>query len=475
MNDIIIWEVETGLNVCSLPNSMEWQCEISSDGQKAALTDKNNKSIQIKDIKSGEILYECKDINSGVSALAFSLDDLNLGIANGGKRVEVWNLLINEIFELGQHDGTVISMAFSPDGKYLLSGGSDNIVKLWSIENRSLIETYRGHSDKITSVAFSPDGNMVISGSSDSTIKIWDIQPPRKINKFFYLTDDNVQSVVFSPDANYLMSTKKDSVEFLNILTRQVELRYDYPSVWEAKFNKMGNYFAASSYDNTLKIWDLINNKLICRIDRGSSQAGLLALSPSGEQVLCCNANRDNIVYEVKTGKILFELDFQKLGFNCAIYTPDGNAIITSDWDGVIHIWNAKNGNKIDEYYGHTDAISDMILSSDGHTLVSASNDRTVRMWDLATGSEKNISPLMGHGGRVNCVAFNDDGTRLITGSSDRTIKILEADSGLELLTLTDHNAPVIAVKFTPDGQTLLSADSDGSVITWVTEAVNEY
>lgn len=89
-----------------------------------------------------------------------------------------------EIFVQLGHSGNVSSVAFSPDGKYILSGSDDKTLKLWDIETGKEIRTFAGHANSITSVAFSPDGRYALSGSWDNTLKLWDIVTGNEIRTF---------------------------------------------------------------------------------------------------------------------------------------------------------------------------------------------------------------------------------------------------------------------------------------------------
>ena len=84
----------------------------------------------------------------------------------------------------GHTDG-VCSVAFSPDGSHVVSGSSDNIIKLWDAETSNIHHAVAGHSKTVKSVVFSPDGSCIASGSSDNTIKIWDIETANNLHTFF--------------------------------------------------------------------------------------------------------------------------------------------------------------------------------------------------------------------------------------------------------------------------------------------------
>ena len=114
---------------------------------------------------------------------------------------------------------------------------------------------------------------------------------------------------------------------------------------------------------------------------------------------------------------------------------------------------------------GHADAVWSVAFSPDGQRLASGSLDRTVKIWDSATGKE--LFTLKGHAGWVTSVAFSPDGQRLASASSDQTVKLWDSATGKELLALKGHAGPVSSVAFSPNGQRLASASNDQTVKIW--------
>ncbi|KIJ53000.1 hypothetical protein M422DRAFT_155751, partial [Sphaerobolus stellatus SS14] len=116
-----------------------------------------------------------------------------------------------ELLVFRDHTGSVQSVAFSPDGKYIVSGSSDHTIRLWSVETgKAVREPYQGHTDSVQSVAFSPDGKYIVSGSDDRTIQLWSVETGKAIGEPYQGHTDSVQSVAFSPDGKYIVSGSND-------------------------------------------------------------------------------------------------------------------------------------------------------------------------------------------------------------------------------------------------------------------------
>ena len=146
-------------------------------------------------------------------------------------------------------------------------------------------------------------------------------------------------------------------------------------------------------------------------------------------------------------------------------FSPDGKRLASGSHDKTIKLWNLATGNQISTLKGHTLWVNSVSFSPDGKTLASASDDNTIKLWNLATGKE--ISTLTGHTSWVNSVSFSPDGKTLASGSYDNTIKVWNLATGEHITTLTGHTSSVNSVSFSPDGKTLASGSHDNTIKVW--------
>ncbi|RAH54575.1 WD domain protein [Aspergillus piperis CBS 112811] len=150
-----------------------------------------------------------------------------------------------------------------------------------------------------------------------------------------------------------------------------------------------------------------------------------------------------------------------------AAFSPDGRTLASGSHDKTIKLWDTATGVEQRTLTGHSDWVHSVAFSPDGRTLASGSSDYTIKLWDTAMGVEQ--CTLTGHSNRIRSVAFSLDGRTLASGSDDETLKLWNTATGVEQRTLTGHSGKVWSVAFSPDGRTLASGSSDYTIKLWDT------
>ena len=147
----------------------------------------------------------------------------------------------------------------------------------------------------------------------------------------------------------------------------------------------------------------------------------------------------------------------------CA-WSPDGATVLSASYDATLKLWDAATGAELRTLAGHSREVTACAWSPDGSTILSASGDNTLKLWNAATGAE--LRTLAGHAGMVKACAWSPDGATVLSASGD-ALKLWDAATGAELRTLAGHASWVHACTWSPDGATILSASADRTLKLW--------
>ena len=402
--------------------------------------------------------------------------------------VKLWDVETHEnIATLEGHTNTVYSVSFSPDGTTIASGSFDDTVKLWDVATRTNIATLEGHTSLVFSVAFSPDGTTLASGSYDNTVKLWDVATRTNIATLKGHTDW-VRSVSFSPDGTTLASGSHDNTvklwDVVEILrTTLVKISGD---------NQQGTFGSTLANPLAVEVRDRDNNpfpgvEVTFTVTYGD---GLLSGQFTVEHVTTDANGRATRTFtlghdpetntvEVSIGPKLV-WTFHAVGFSpyqittleghrsrsrSVSFSPDGTTLASASDDGTVKLWDVATKQNIATLQGHTWIVTSVSFSPDGTTLASGSGDDTVKLWDVATRT--NIATLEGHTSALYSVSFSPDGTTLASGSHDNTVKLWDVATRTNIATLQGHTDLVFSVAFSPDGTTLASGSHDNTVKLW--------
>ncbi len=329
----------------------------------------------------------------------------------------MWGQVPRLVVPIG-HTKEVSSVAFSPDGKTVLTGSADNTAKLWDLSGR-VIQTFKGHTDQVHSVAFSPDGKTVLTGSFDKTARLWDLSG--RLIQTFKGHKSFIESVAFRPDGKQILTGSSDKTAKLWDLTGRViqTFKGHAEGVCSVAFSPDGKQVLTGSYDYTAKLWDL---------------SGL----------------------ELQTFK------GHKFFISSVAFSPDGKTVLTGSRDKTAKLWDL-SGKEMQTFIGHSEVVWSVTFSPDGKTVLTASSDNTAKLWDL-TG--RVIQTFTRHAYRVTSVAFSPDGKTILTGSEDKTAGLWDL-MGHETQSLKGYATAVSSVTFSPDGKTVLTGNWDNTVKFW--------
>ena len=382
-----------------------------------------------------------------------------------------WPALQNVIFG---HSGWVTSVAFSPDGRHIVSGSGDKTIRVWDAEiGAMVVGPLEGHSSWVTSVAFSPDGTHIVSGSGDRTIRLWDAKTGDMVIPPLEAHTSYVTSVAFSPDGKHIVSGSWDKTirvwgpEEGVMIARSFEGHSS--SVTSVAFSPDGSHIVSSSEDKTIRVWDVKTGVTVVGPFGGSNWVTSVAFSPDGEKIASGSWDKKVQVWSARTGEITSDpFEGHHSWVTSVAFSPDGRYIASGSWDRTIHVWDAETGaTVIGPFEGHNNSVTSVTFSPDGRRIVSGSGDMTVQVWDAETGAMTS-GCSKGHNDWVTSVAFLPDGKQIVSGSGDKTIQLWDAERGAMVgEPFKGHDNWVTSVALSPDGKQIVSGSGDKTIGVW--------
>ena len=378
---------------------------------------------------------------------------------------------MRELAVLPDHDKSVRGVAFSRDGRRIVTASDDRTARLWdATTGKPIGEPIKGHEDAVWSAAFSPDGTRIVTASADGTARLWDSATGRPIGEPLKGHDGAVWSAAFSPDGTRIVTASIDQTARLwdSATGRPIgePFKGHDGAVWSAAFSPDGTRIVTASIDQTARLWDSTTGRPIGAPLIGHGFAVLSAsFSPDGTRIVTASVDRTVRLWDAATGEPIGEpLNGHAGGVTGAAFSPDGTRIVTASYDRTARLWDSATGRPIgDPLDGHKDRVWSAAFSPDGTRIVTASADGMARLWDTRTG--KPTSELLsGHEGEVLGAAFSQDGTRIVTAGSDGTARLWDGESSKAAgQPLDGPRVWIKGVAFSPDGSPIVTASPDGT------------
>jgi WD40 repeat protein len=430
----------------------------------------NQRELKLWDAATGQLIHTLQG-NPGYS-IAFSPDGTRL--LSGGHRAQLWDVASGRLLiTLAGPDriSPVKAVAFLPDGRYLVTADDD--LRLWDAASGQLVRTFAGQSAGIESVAFSPDGGRLLSAGRDNTL-LWDAASGQ-LTRTFKGHKRWGACAAFSPDGTRLLSSggddMKPALRLWDVGSGQLIRSFEghQHGSNSVAFSPDGTRVLSGSLDGTIKLWEAESGQLVRNFEGHNSWVYSVTFSPDGTRMLSGGqGDKAFKLWDITTGQALqtpTERDTHAVAFS-----PKGTHLLTGSDDGLVTLWDAADTRRIRTFREHSGPVGEVAFSPDGSQLLSSSRDKTVKLWNAASG--KLIRSFEGHQGWVNSAAFSPDGTRVLSGSSDTTVRLWDTATGEQLAMLLANSDGEWLV-ITPEG--FFDASANGAGILTVVRGLDVF
>jgi WD40 repeat protein/tetratricopeptide (TPR) repeat protein len=360
-------------------------------------------------------------------------------------------------------------VAFSPDGKSILTASEDGTARLWDAAIGQPLGRPLDYQDGVSAAAFAPGGKAVVTASKDTTARIWDVAtgqpigPPLQHESF-------VVATAFGPDGKSVLTGSWDTTARLWDATTGQPIGpplEHQDSVYGVAFGPDGKTILTGSDDHTARLWEAATGQPIGPPLLHRGRVRTVALAPDGKTALTGSWDTTARLWDVATGRPIGPPLSHGGPVNAVAFSPDGKTVLTASQDMTARLWDVAIGQPIGQPLRHRGPVRAVAFSPDGKTILSASQDRMARLWETGTGQL--IGQPLPHRGAVVAAAFSPDGKTILTGSEDQAARLWDVATGQLIGPLLSHRGNVDAVAFSPDGKTILSASWDESARLWNT------
>lgn len=461
----------------------EWKVEgsmtslaFSSDGTLLALGDSASR-VRLWDVATSAAPHELPPLTGITSAAypVFAPKGRRLAAAVGSE-IKVWEFgtqhEVTSVPELQDRRGSlgvINTVAFSSEGRMLVSAGTDRNLTLWDLsgENREPVKLM-GHNGEVYSAEFSPDGRLVASASSDGTVRLWDVSSPWSVPGGM-MHGDWVYAIAFSPDAKLLASVgQNQKLKLWDVATEQFVNELNTPA-YALAFSPNGSLLAMHAADKVR----LLSVPSLAEVT--SFPGSHPTFSPTGVDLIYFHRGRVHRRNLKTAAEQVWETGWS--GVEARALSPDGLHLAAGGKKNHgVRVWKLDAPDHFQALGKHANIVYSLAFSPDGRWLVSASWDGTNYLWNLAR--EKNASSnrgetsprfvaLSAHNGEAWSAVFSPDGRTLATCGDDQTIRLWHLESLRQAATLRGHTQPVTVLAFALDGNLLASGSGDGTVRIW--------
>jgi len=417
-DQIRIWSIGTGVARVVIDGHEDdvFSLDLSRDGKYLA-SGSRDRTVRVWELQSGREVRRIQGHLEGVLDVAFDNTGKYLGSTSLDNTVKVWEVQASENLRNNPELGGIRSFDISNDGKRVVTGHSDNRIRVLAIGTKEELLVIDAHSDTVTAVEFSSSGKEIVSSSDDGTVKVWSAHSGELIHTFGTLVER----------ADWQAAMAKGVL----------------PDHWvfDVAISPDGKTLASVGKDKKIKVWARASKVPSQVIEGHEEEINSVSFSKNGKK-LATGGNSVVKIWDVKTGKNILVLKGHTADVLSVAFSPSGEFVASSSGDRTVRVWDPNTGEHIFTLLGHESNVNSLDFSPDGLRLAAGSNSGVIKLWELKSGKE--VLSVDAHSDIVTCVRFSPDGESLISSEFDKDIlkrwrasKLVETNQDDEVIEIT--------------------------------------
>lgn len=437
------WDTRTGKPLTTLSEGHDFLGESAlflADGRRV-LTGARDSTLRLWNLEAG---FELRPLGAPLHyssnvgqtlALAASPDGRWIAAGGDANAVLVWDSVsLQQRHVLPGHAEQVSAVAFSPDSRKLLSGDAFGRCRLWDLDTGKLLRTFDGHTRLISAVVFLPDGRRALTASGDGSVAQWDLETGRELKDRMLRHPGKVLTLALSAD---------------------------------------GRVAITGCDDGRVRVWSVDSAQLELTLPATFQSLTCVALSATGDRAATVDPGAQPTpvrLWDVATGQELLRdpaLPLPDYGRTwSASFSPDGQRLLTIG-SRQTRLWDLASGSLLMSYRPHAAVASARFSKADGRQVITASADRSAKLWNTASALAEGGKLLGPHGARLTYAEFSPDGTRIVTCDAAGKVVLWDRATRQPLVERQAHQKAVHQAVYSPNGDKLLTVSADGKGQIW--------
>ncbi len=463
---VSIWDISSTPRQIDFPLLSPVSCLTLTSGDSQLIAGGTDLSIKTMSITPFRILHASSGHRFPISCIDSTPDGRVL--ATGSlveKSVRFWDGKTGRELRLIHDDHIGACIALNPDGRTLATGGLDGSVSVWSVDSGKELFTHVGHNSAVDSVAFSPDGRRILSGSKDtSQVNVWEARPAEWSVPITGAVSLFSGTADVSPDGQLVVLARTDRISVLDVDCGRELLTF--PIVGGCRFTRFHSDSRSVLVvdQDGARILDVVTGDSVALFKPDFARMTRIAVSNDGH-VLACGLN-DGVIrlWDIATRRESMAFSGHASPITGLAFSRDGAmlASCTGSPEFTVKIWDLKDGKLVRTLYRVSPGEC-MTFTAEGDRL-TMSAFLSLDVIDIASGEKVgNIGPFR----TVSCCEYSPDGRRMLTGHEDGTLKLWDTTSGYEVWNVVGHKRKVTEARFSSDGRRIVSKGAEGSLRIW--------
>lgn len=457
----------------------------------------DGKRIDLWDTKQQQRIHSFIGNQHAVTALKFSDDGRYLVSANKKGLIKVWDIGEKTfMYELDSHQMPVTSLRFSSDSKQFVTVDTAGKTLVWDIERAAQLQELpyslptpllvNGKRDTkqlkaktlTTAVAISPNNRLVmraLNGAKDDVVvdmfdilsgkRLFSLTTPLPVNNLAFLADNRLVAFSFANKVVKLFDS--NGQRFIDTFGGQLL------KAQQATVSPNGEVIAVGTMDGVIQLWDAQKKSLLYSLKGHQANIKRIAFSADAQFIVAGDDNGYVMLWDHSQRRMIGAFQAHKKGNTVFALSPDKQFLVTATTvSSVMTLWNVASQSPVYTFRGHHSGINGIHYTADGKTIVSASDDGSVKLWDVATRKVLHSFTSDSRNKKFTALALSRDGKYLAagmnaSGSDSHGIEVWSLEDLKHRYSFNQHTKKVTAVQFSPDGERLVSAAEDGTIKLW--------